>query len=109
MHPTTALTPVIPAEEASIVPGASSRATAPAAILGAPNAAAASLTPSASVSTTPGAAASSTNTKAQKKQKETFTTITTETLKASKNASRYMDTFKVVGSQESVHGLIAKQ
>uniref|UniRef100_A0A2N9HNE0 CCHC-type domain-containing protein n=1 Tax=Fagus sylvatica TaxID=28930 RepID=A0A2N9HNE0_FAGSY len=75
-----------------------------------PSAAAASLTSSASVSRTPGAAASSSNTKAQKKQKNgTFTIVTVETLRASKNASRYMSAFKVVGSQESVHGPIAKQ
>uniref|UniRef100_A0A2N9HKG1 SWIM-type domain-containing protein n=1 Tax=Fagus sylvatica TaxID=28930 RepID=A0A2N9HKG1_FAGSY len=64
----------------------------------------------ASPSAAAGAAASSSNTKAKKKQKKgTFTTITAETLRASKNASRYMGAFKVVGSQESVHGPIAKQ
>ena len=57
-----------------------------------------------------GAAASSSNTKAKKKQKKgTFTTITAVTLRASKNASRYMGAFKVIGSQKSVHGPIAKQ
>ena len=65
----------------------------------------------ASPSTAAGAAASSSNTKAKKKQKKgTFTTITAETLRASKNASRYSYcAFKVVGSQKSVHGPIAKQ
>ena len=75
-----------------------------------PSAATASLTSSASVSRTPGAVASSSNTKAQKKQKNrTCTIVTVETLRANKNVSRYMSAFKVVGSQELVHGPIAKQ
>ena len=58
-----------------------------------------------------GAAASSSNTKAKKKKqkKRIFTTVIAETLRASKNASRYMSAFKIVGSQESMHGPIAKQ
>jgi hypothetical protein len=87
-----------------MTPAASSVAAAPAGSSVAAAGAAAS--PSAAA----GAATSSSNTKAKKKQKKgTFTTITAETLRASKNAFRYMGAFKVVGSQESVHGPIAKQ
>ena len=35
--------------------------------------------------------------------------VTIETLKASKNASRYMSAFKIVGCQELVYGPSAKQ
>ena len=90
---------------ATHAPAASSVATA--GVAASPSAAAGAAT---SPSTAAGTAASSSNTKAKKKQKKgTFTTITAETLRASKNASRYMGAFKVVGSQESVHGPIAKQ
>ena len=97
-----------------MTPTASSVAVAPAGTSVAAHALAASsvaaYAPAASLVATAGAAASLSNTKAKKKQKKwTFTTITAETLRASKNASRYMGAFKVVGSQESVHGPIAKQ
>jgi hypothetical protein len=96
-----------------MAPAASSVAAAPAGSSVAAHAPAASSVAAgaaASPSAAAGAAASSSNTKAKKKQKKgTFTTVTAETLRASKNASRYMGAFKVVGSQESVHGPIAKQ